>query len=608
MRRIPFLATLFLLSLFTSANAADRYVSPSGSGASCTIGSPCTIATAMAAAVAGDNVYCADGTYNLTAAVQSQAAGTVGARIYLGYYQTARGPVFDFGDSLVNGIDIRHGYWTVEGITVQNVGYSGIKVDGDDNGTASAASYGNYGGNGVRNYHPNGANGVTIRNNKVEHIGLDGLKIGHADSITIENNEITNTGVSGQQQGIDLVGCYDFIIRYNNIYDGEDGQMNIGLFVKGGSQNGEIYGNIISDIVPPNAAMEIGGSTEWWNTRYTLAEVTNASLNTDILSQEDASNEIDEVGDFAGSGSYEAEHMAEARNILVYANVIVNSDPGISLRGDYNSVIVQNTLIDCGQTQKPFKVWNDGNSTHPSNGAKLYNNLIYNDTVDIGVLPRCYQFKDTSSITTSDYNFAYSDGQTLAWDSGSGQDSHSILNTDPQINVSYQPSSGSSPLVNAGYNLLDNSVIAETITDYDGTEYPSGEGYDIGANEYEVTSDTTDPTITAFDLDATSSSLSVPLSFTCTDETALHGTSYCSTETDDSGTCSWQASISAYTFGSAGEHTLYGFCRDLAGNISDSSSDTTTITLPTVTSVMTIGSGSTNFIKGSGDTTIQFQQ
>jgi len=100
------------------------------------------------------------------------------------------------------------------------------------------------------------------------------------------------------------------------------------------------------------------------------------------------------------------------------------------------------------------------------------------------------------------------------------------------------------------------------------------------AGGYGIDDDTTAPTITAFDIPATSSSLTVPISsFTCTDAVGVTG--YCMTETNDSGTCAWFGSAQGnYIFGSQGAKTLYAFCRDAALNISTVASDTTTITLP----------------------------
>ncbi len=104
-------------------------------------------------------------------------------------------------------------------------------------------------------------------------------------------------------------------------------------------------------------------------------------------------------------------------------------------------------------------------------------------------------------------------------------------------------------------------------------------------------SDTTAPTVTAFDLPSTSTSLAVPiLSFTATDNVGVTG--YLATEsssTPAAGASGWSSSPpTQYSFASEGSKTLYGWAKDAAGNVSTALSDTVVITLadataPTVT-------------------------
>jgi hypothetical protein len=98
--------------------------------------------------------------------------------------------------------------------------------------------------------------------------------------------------------------------------------------------------------------------------------------------------------------------------------------------------------------------------------------------------------------------------------------------------------------------------------------------------------DTQAPTVTAFQLSASSSSLTVPITaFTATDNLGVTG--YQATESATApaaGAAGWTASPpSSYTFASEGTKTLYGWARDAAGNVSAARSATTTITLPPTT-------------------------
>lgn len=94
--------------------------------------------------------------------------------------------------------------------------------------------------------------------------------------------------------------------------------------------------------------------------------------------------------------------------------------------------------------------------------------------------------------------------------------------------------------------------------------------------------DATAPTVTAFTLPTTSSSLTVAISsFTASDNVSV--TSYCLVETNNSSGCTWGATApDSYTFTTAGSKTLYAFARDAAGNISNSAIAGTTITLPVI--------------------------
>jgi hypothetical protein len=89
--------------------------------------------------------------------------------------------------------------------------------------------------------------------------------------------------------------------------------------------------------------------------------------------------------------------------------------------------------------------------------------------------------------------------------------------------------------------------------------------------------DFTTPTITTFTLPTTATTLTVPITFTATDNTAVTG--YCLTETNNSTSCTWATTVPAnYTFATAGSKTLYAFAKDAAGNISASKSASVTIT------------------------------
>jgi len=97
--------------------------------------------------------------------------------------------------------------------------------------------------------------------------------------------------------------------------------------------------------------------------------------------------------------------------------------------------------------------------------------------------------------------------------------------------------------------------------------------------------DTTKPTVSAFTIPATSTTLAVSItSFTATDNVGVTG--YMATESATAPLASaagWSAARPAsYTCASAGAKTLYAWAKDAAGNVSVSRSASVTITLPPV--------------------------
>ncbi|BCS54971.1 DUF4082 domain-containing protein [Geobacter sp. SVR] len=95
-------------------------------------------------------------------------------------------------------------------------------------------------------------------------------------------------------------------------------------------------------------------------------------------------------------------------------------------------------------------------------------------------------------------------------------------------------------------------------------------------------SDATAPTVTAFSVPSSSSTLIVSItSFTATDNIAVTGYLVTETSTAPSPTSTgWSATApSSYTCASAGSKTLYAWARDAAGNVSAAKSAAVTITL-----------------------------
>lgn len=128
-----------MLALFLATNvrtATTYYVSPTGGG-DCSIGSPCTIATAISAVVAGDIINANNGTYrgsgSMLAAIGKN--GTSGAHIT--FQAINDGGVVIDGQGASNPLNLNNSdYWDISGIDVANSSGSGAVIqNGSDHNT-----------------------------------------------------------------------------------------------------------------------------------------------------------------------------------------------------------------------------------------------------------------------------------------------------------------------------------------------------------------------------------------------------------------------------------------------------------------------------------------
>jgi len=228
----------------------------------------------------------------------------------------------------------------------------------------------------------------------------------------------------------------------------------------------------------------------------------------------------------------------------------------------------------------------------PSSNIKFYNNTIYGYGASNNLVAGNIDFKNNLIIDkqglpyiagagtpeTQGNNLFYSTFSTPptvpAWATGA-------INSDPLFtdaaNNDFSLTS-TSPAINVG----SDSILAIAPVDFFGRPRQAGQ-VDIGSAEFADSEDITNPTITAFEISATSLSLTVPITmFTATD--AIGVTGYMLTESSSapaSGDAGWQGTApTEYVFASAGSKTLYAWAKDAAGNVSTSQNDSVTIALP----------------------------
>ncbi|KAA0890557.1 hypothetical protein ET418_12725 [Oryzomonas rubra] len=103
--------------------------------------------------------------------------------------------------------------------------------------------------------------------------------------------------------------------------------------------------------------------------------------------------------------------------------------------------------------------------------------------------------------------------------------------------------------------------------------------------------DTTAPTVSAFSIPTTATSLAVAISsFTASDNVAVTGYLVTESSTAPSASASgWSSTApTSFTFSAAGSKTAYAWAKDAAGNVSAAKSASVTITLPTTTKTFTV--------------------
>jgi len=113
---IKYLLVLLLLALPLISHAANRYALPTGSGTACSDGSPCTLATAISQAVAGDTVWLKNGTY--TQSFKTVRGGTSNSARITFKALDRHQAIVRFGPSTHTHFHVDHSWITVSGLRI----------------------------------------------------------------------------------------------------------------------------------------------------------------------------------------------------------------------------------------------------------------------------------------------------------------------------------------------------------------------------------------------------------------------------------------------------------------------------------------------------------
>lgn len=204
-----FAAALLVMGVAPAAFATDRYASPSGSGTTCSSGSPCTLSTAVSqSASSGDRVLLKTGSYgtwtgtsktSLTITPDSGVSPTIDLDLGSG----DGGFTIDGGHDATwssTGLTINGGTiaGTASNITIKNSKFAAdFTIDGPLNANILLDhNKHDYSGGSYAIHFPYGnggtdESGVTIQNSLFNNLSADGITIG-AVGVDVVNNEFND--------------------------------------------------------------------------------------------------------------------------------------------------------------------------------------------------------------------------------------------------------------------------------------------------------------------------------------------------------------------------------------------------------------------------------
>jgi hypothetical protein len=372
----------------------------------------------------------------------------------------------------------------------------------------------------------------------------------------IYNNDLSGTIASNSTENCSAIYTYaanHLVIEHNDIHETQGG-----IFIKGYSNDDiKIRFNKIYSLT----------------SRAAIRFAASSGSNTNIWAYQ---NVIYHSAGSMGAGISTYTNIGEGCKIV--NNTIYDVFSGLYYMGETSQALWYNNIV---HTASDSAVGTKSYTTYPT--VHAYEHNVYYNTP--------YQWRLDGGGTTGDWTdwtttWAH-DGVSPAGISGTDPLFADVTNHDfrlcTALNTPVAGCSGASPAIALGVDILD--LDGDSATD---DNIPAG-AYVLGTEIIGIVSgddaDTTAPTVTAFTIPATATSLTVSISsFTATD--AIGVTGYCINESASAptaGTCTgsgWSGSAqTAYTFSTEGAKTLYAWAKDAAGNISTSLNDSVTITI-----------------------------
>jgi hypothetical protein len=193
------------------------------------------LSAALSAAVPGDRILLAPGTYSSFS--RSNLSGITIRSQDPGSPATINGGTN--GIFLSSALNV-----TLEHLRIQSATANGINID--DGGDYPGAR----------------SRGIILRDLHIQNIGStgnhDGIKLSGVDDFLIERVRISNWGAGGS--AIDMVGCHEGLIRHNWITATNQSIGGSGIRPKGGTADVDIIGNRVA--INTGRAIQFGGQTD----------------------------------------------------------------------------------------------------------------------------------------------------------------------------------------------------------------------------------------------------------------------------------------------------------------------------------------------------------
>jgi len=300
-----------------------------------------------------DTVIIAGGTYSESITLTSRLNGSAVANTLFkskdGEIVTIEGGISNPNSNVVRWLSQFNisgvQYLTVKGISVQNVNWYAISVEG------SSAN-------------------ITIDNCNTFNSGASGIYVKSCNNINLLNNKIKqacqvttrDASGNGTQECITITSSNNFKVNGNEVAESTvNGSVGgEGIDIKGGSHDGEISNNYIHDIVPLGIYVDAGSGEE-----YNIRVFANRAYNT-------------------GGISVAGELGGHAHEIYFYNNVIKDSkSSGLVFQsignGKYTNVYVVNNTFYNNAVSGSFvgEIGNYSTNTGSAN-IQIRNNIIYN--------------------------------------------------------------------------------------------------------------------------------------------------------------------------------------------------------------------------------------